>query len=305
MSNEIFYKYITPSTAKHIFGHVDDEGKDVLGNLSLKIDTPQSFNDPFDCCIPKLDIKINIYDMFIKSVGKAFDIPKEHQNEIFRQGKLKTNKEFFQVVNSGLNDVRDGWDELTMQYRVLCLTVKNNNILMWSHYAKNHEGLVLGFNFKGDKKYDGIKKVDYSLKQAEKMERMIKIGIKTVIHHLSSHPKGFDYAFAQIDKVLDSDQLDEVVKKYILRNLEPFFFIKKNIWSYEEEYRLVKFREEYPNKLINFSIESLVEVIFGVRASEETITNTMGFLKKLGFKGKAFKACRVNGELSVKHKRLE
>lgn len=305
MSNEVFYKYITPSAAEHIFGYVNNNGEDVLGNLSLRIDSPQSFNDPFDCCIPKLDVKINIYDMFIKSIGKAFGIPKEYQGGMIQQGKSKTNKDFFQLVNSSLDDVRDRWDDLTMQYIVLCLTVKNNNILMWSHYAKNHEGLVLGFNFKEDEKFDGIKKVDYSLKQAVKMEKMIKNGVKEVINYLSTHPQGFDYASAEIDKILDSDRYSEVIIKYILRNMEPFFFIKKNIWSYEEECRLVKFSKEYPDKLINFNIGSLIEVIFGVRSSEKTITNTMSCLKKLGFKGKVYKACRVSGELSAKHKRLE
>jgi hypothetical protein len=35
---------------------------------------------------------------------------------------------------------------------ILCLSRNKKNILMWSHYAKNHEGLCFGFE---DKLYNG------------------------------------------------------------------------------------------------------------------------------------------------------
>jgi hypothetical protein len=37
------------------------------------------------------------------------------------------------------------WDELKQTYRVLCLSVVHNHILMWSHYTNCHQGVVLGF----------------------------------------------------------------------------------------------------------------------------------------------------------------
>ena len=32
------------------------------------------------------------------------------------------------------------------QYKVLCLSERNDSILMWSHYAVNHTGIVIRFS---------------------------------------------------------------------------------------------------------------------------------------------------------------
>ncbi|BET95518.1 hypothetical protein [Xenorhabdus taiwanensis] len=53
--------------------------------------------------------------------------------------------------------------------------------------------------------------------------------------------------------------------------------------------------------LIYFNITSLKEIIFGVNASENTISNVTQALKKFGFEGKVYTAGKVNGNFSIKH----
>lgn len=53
---------------------------------------------------------------------------------------------------------------------MLCLTEKEDNLLMWSHYAQNHEGFVIGFDtdhefFSKTENGTGLWKVKYSFQR--------------------------------------------------------------------------------------------------------------------------------------------
>jgi hypothetical protein len=55
---------------------------------------------------------------------------------------------FPQLVNhlrQGIESDRDTWIAMKKTYRVLCVSAVRDNILMWSHYANEHQGAVLEF----------------------------------------------------------------------------------------------------------------------------------------------------------------
>ena len=51
-------------------------------------------------------------------------------------------------------------DSLTQGY--LSMSSTNSSILMWSHYANNHEGYIIGFDPKHSFFQYGVSKVQYS-----------------------------------------------------------------------------------------------------------------------------------------------
>src|SRR5690606_30082346 len=54
----------------------------------------------------------------------------------------------FKYSQVGVNPLTDEVDYLLDQissFKVVCFTLDPLNILMWSHYASNHEGMCLGF----------------------------------------------------------------------------------------------------------------------------------------------------------------
>ena len=46
--------------------------------------------------------------------------------------------------------------------RVMCFSECNNSILMWSHYAENHQGFCVEYDFNNTRIEKSIRKVNYS-----------------------------------------------------------------------------------------------------------------------------------------------
>ncbi|WP_233968953.1 DUF2971 domain-containing protein [Pectobacterium polaris] len=304
MNKTDFYcKYISPKTLKYIFGFDEGETKGkVEGNRCLRISSPENFNDPFDCSVPKIRNKIDFIKDFSTAVAKKMDVGKKEVSNYFKMQNV--NKEFNEVLESALNDIRVRWDDYAKDYRVLCLTKKTDNILMWSHYADSHKGAVLVFDFSDDIKFQSINKVGYNSLHSDIISSIVEKAIKNIISYLLNYEGGMDAAFKKGDELLENKKFNEILLQFVLRNLSPFFFEKRDVWAYEEEYRMVSSADEYPDELIEFNIGSLREVIFGVKASDETINNVIHGLKQFGFNGYVYKAEKIHGELITKSRQI-
>lgn len=103
---------------------------------------PLSFNDPFEFRLKEL--KKNDIDK-LKNLS-------EIRNENPHLDKL-SDFEFAERYKIEIQNKING-------YGVICYTETNDNILMWSHYADNHYGMCLGFEFE-DLNESGIYKVNY------------------------------------------------------------------------------------------------------------------------------------------------
>jgi hypothetical protein len=137
---------------------------------------------------------------------------------------------------------------------VLCLSEVNDSILMWSHYASNHEGFVVEFDvhnpfFSQNKFQDNL---------------------------------GFLREAIYLDKRPRSSLRDA--------NIDDFYFSKSKIWSYENECRMLLPLDE-ANKdieddlgrhihLFLIPVESITGVIFGVRSSDDVKGRVEEYLQK-------------------------
>lgn len=72
-------------------------------------------------------------------------------------------------------------DDYSHKYGFLSFSRKNDNPVMWSHYAKNHTGIVLGFECSPDLK---LFQVQYRSKRVELLEKKIMNAVPPALNGL-------------------------------------------------------------------------------------------------------------------------
>lgn len=151
-----------------------ERGTNFLNLPLMRISTSNSLNDPFESEYARSDLK-------------AIE-------EIYR----KKYENHWQAYLKKFQD-----------YGIISLTTNNNNnLLMWSHYADEHKGIVIGFDINENNPSDffytpttcRFEKVKYSQSR-------------------------------QFEGIINENNLDEVKLHYSI--------LKSNEWNYESEYRFI------------------------------------------------------------------
>lgn len=212
-----------------------------LKDSQLWFSKVEDFNDPFEWDVPyKIDVSKN-ENQIIKHIRDNSNL--KHETYI------KTKIDFYLSNPSKLEEELNK----TLAYRkdkgVCCFTKEENltNILLWSHYADNHKGIVLGLD-------ENLMEISHSLDWFNG-RHITKPWIKDVQYtneYRSINP--FDN------------------ERPTLKDVE---FIKSTVWENEKEVRLVS-----PLfGLHNFNASNcLKEIVFGVKTPEinkSLITNLL------------------------------
>ena len=143
MYNE-YYKYVSFETAKII-----------LSDLTIRFSKPCCFNDIYDCEAPYKVTNFSendflaLYDNVLSSCDDVVKSKLKIGYNKMRNGEY-SDEEMRHVAKIIIDKCRNNINETQ---RVLCLSKNKYSILMWSHYAQNHTGVVIGF----DKNYKFIK----------------------------------------------------------------------------------------------------------------------------------------------------
>ncbi|MEO7210383.1 MAG: DUF2971 domain-containing protein, partial [Chitinophagaceae bacterium] len=120
---------------------VEEHHKNVLFKNELYFTSPHEFNDPFDCRIAQ---NLSLLDTIEKARDFAVKCSKEYilenENQI---------EEFAEKLLNNPFEIQKKYDDLNFKgksdyYGVLSLSKTWKSILMWSHYAKCHEGFCIG-----------------------------------------------------------------------------------------------------------------------------------------------------------------
>jgi hypothetical protein len=133
---------------RHLYKHcsISDEfrnTKKLICNSTIRLNSPDEFNDPFDLqIIPRADIHNSELRNWIELQIK---------NPINEQNKSK----IINLLQSGdykIPSFRDGIIEGALEmgiktHGVYCFSKIWDSILMWSHYANRHKGICICFNF--------------------------------------------------------------------------------------------------------------------------------------------------------------
>ncbi len=216
----------------------DDPVKWFLEDLTISYTPPVNLNDPFECGL---------------HTGEFFDKFGIGINQRYLQG-LNTTKEDLRHFNSYA--IRVVTQRTSNQiYGILSLTPVADNLLMWSHYANNHKGFVVGFDsahrFFNPREDDGRSKL-VSVRYDDK--RVVSGLRKGVLFQHGEVTQEFEY------------------------EIFNYFFLKSRLWSYEKEVRMVAmtnnhklFRDPKRIGVTQFPPEAVTEIIIGSRASIETV----------------------------------
>ena len=110
----------------------------IITHSSLYYASPHDFNDPFDCQLSFREIysRKEIRDFFIGFLDRRPDFPLSLKQLISKHGRTK---DFVKLE-------KPNSDNLIAKTGIVSLSRNYNNLLMWSHYANNHQGLVLEFS---------------------------------------------------------------------------------------------------------------------------------------------------------------
>ncbi len=194
----------------------------IIKDKTIKFSDPTTFNDPFEC-------------MSIIGVFSYSDIRDKLHEEYLNQGK-SFNEEIAKIhYDELIFSMRDEFHKSSLpKYGILSLSSVWNNILMWSHYASQHKGIVLIFKY--------IPSNDF-------YENMMKVRYKNGIEF-------FELSHSNKDK-----------------KIWESFSTKHTMWEYENEYRIISPPSALHMfdgaKIKPFPKELLLGIIFGIKTLDQ------------------------------------
>ena len=162
-----------------------------------------------------------------------------------------------------------------------CFSARNDNFLMWSHYASKHSGVCLEFELTNDNKFryeimwqrnlDAKDFQEFEIKGNTYADRIHKVS------YLQEQPfiNFFDFSYAFGNEYhVDLIRLSKTWAHKYAFMLEVAFSTKTIDWKYEQEFRLIQInfdnKKEPENRIRHFPIEALTAIYFGHRTPEQT-----------------------------------
>ncbi|MCG3727509.1 DUF2971 domain-containing protein [Vibrio cincinnatiensis] len=229
---EAYYKYMNQSTLRLL-----------LKNKTIKFTNPLKFNDPMDSTVPDIVLDANrLNEKLISMVKEKYPnyfFKYQHKLRLYlNRKKIKWVKEFGLISEELLN----GWSGFINKFRILSLTIEPDNLIMWSHYADQHRGVVV--KFKKNPSFGCPKKVNYK-------------------NGHQSFNNQFNFLLVNAlelqDKGVLNDKHSDILSNVILEIMQKYFFMKMSEWSYENEYRIVYSESNAKVRKINSNLD-VVEV---------------------------------------------
>jgi hypothetical protein len=229
--SQYLYRYI--SVSKKIYY------EDIFKKHLLFFSSPKDFNDPFDC---KTNLSYEnctddeLKTFFSKLVKKSYNnitVSQFNKNVSVLFNKYKTDPK---ATKNFLNQAFvEALEVANASLGVLCLSEIPDDILMWSHYANCHSGIVLQFIKNGL-----IKRFSFC----------------EAINYCNSFPSVIDW---------NETNHSEMYRHFLLR--------KSLHWKYEKEWRVLTMPLERKDKPVDRNIyfpkDILTGVIMGCQISGE------------------------------------
>ncbi len=221
-----FYKY------RSLSGQSFDFTKKIVLDSELYWSSPLDFNDPFDSSpthrvIGNRRKQISFYRQLMKRHN-----PNQSRNERRRASLQVANRPVKSLEDDVMLRQRMG---LVKQSGVCCLTTKDDSILMWSHYSDAHRGVCIKFDIPLDD-----------------------------LENISDDDIYFELAWrVKYSRLRPRINILKENRDDLLRDL---FLTKSDIWSYEEEWRLIT--KDGPGSY-RYPHKRLVGIILGANISAE------------------------------------
>jgi hypothetical protein len=256
-----------------------DTGNLILSNQTLQWSSPVAFNDPFDLK-NYFHIDFSWSDLRREAVQKLSEIVLSPEEPTLADGNdfvdhirwLRTNlkgssREYVEsVLDAGFDpsqlcekltaDERNNWLQEREIVRILCFAERPDNLLMWSHYAEQHAGVVLEFETK--------------LFEKSASSHAIKVRYSHVVPTPFTYQQYLDYFLGQ--KVFPD------VSDYTIAVASS----KYTEWSYEQEWRLLRYEDPPKSGLHSYfayPVDALVGAYFGSKIDSTKRDGLFSLLK--------------------------
>jgi len=195
---------------------------------------PSNMNDPFECLG-------NVQRSFSKKSLKEF-------KAYMLNCKVKELRFLANKNDSDLTDKINGLRHaIVSRYAFCALSESYDDILMWSIYAAEHKGFVMGFDFKRINKEAGFQKVKY-------ISRLEEFDLMSFAKFLEKDEKYFYYMVQDIS-------------------------VKSLKWKYEREWRIWINEPAY----FKYDASEVKEIYFGINCNPDTknlVANLTSYLGK-------------------------
>jgi hypothetical protein len=239
---DIIYKYRNWTDIYH---------KNTLLKNQIYLSSPKDFNDPLDCRIPINYSYLQTGEQIDKYVNSI--ISKNHE-EFSKQG-VNIEIESAKLKQRIIDDPKkfQKWyesiffEEIDIHYGIYSMSEEWNSLLMWTHYANNHQGVCIGF-------------------WQKKLLELNRFIMGRVIYPPNN-------VFPDVSPFEDDDT------KTLIKQTNT----KSNEWQYEKEYRLTTLyyplKPTIEERTYTLSNDFFAEIIIGMRATEKTRTELLQIAK--------------------------
>lgn len=264
----VIFKYCTIETATKI-----------LGRKKLRFQSPLRFNDPFDSQWDPLwsvhndEARKYLRTLLEKTLREPeYTWPSEISFKHLKAlrgdtQKLKSmsvdgQKRFLENMSVQLSDNAKlseaifvaRQEDLRSRARVCCFCKQANSVLMWSHYAQEHGGVVLGFS-------------------TESLESHFKRPVEPV-KYCSDFPLLIDVK-TWAESAVFGWPLPDITKN----DPRIWALLKADAWSYEREWRFAWIAPRGTSGYLidhDFPGTTLIEVVFGCKTKQEDVAAVRG-----------------------------
>lgn len=243
-----FYKFLKKD---------DQSVLSILNDKKIWYSNPSLFNDPFEFAFKTLPVTGGTRERAIKSKMVPEEL-KEKIKSAYTLGKVAADEHTASYIDE---KKRAG---------VFCASTRFNEILMWSHYSDNHEGICLKFEIQA-----------YKLNSQDiKFYYHDKFGFITPINYTPKYPKQEVFR-KMIDHYNGKSSLKQK-NDAILEEVVMHYSTKSINWDYEEEIRCLRSPSTGGSGLQEFTKDSLKSIILGCKINDDFKIKIYELVKEYG-----------------------
>ena len=239
---------IRPKTCDNLYKYrsVNKCLKRIIFDQEIYFASPTEFNDPFDC-YPR----ITYYR----------DHSKQHKfflNELIREQPDKAVPELDKIARLMIDSsywadesIRDNFHKTVQNYGIFSMAQKNDNLLMWSHYADSHKGVCLEFDSRDTSNV---------------------FGEAIMVQYQKEYPKVNVMALGNFRDTINA------------------FGVKSADWKYEKEWRIIRAQVFGGRGIYKFEPDQLVGVILGAKICPRQEEKVLSWVAKYPRQLKVYRA---------------
>lgn len=292
----LLYKY------RSAMGSADnDNTRRIFSSSSLYYAKASTFNDPFDA-----QVNIEVNSTQAEAIDRHWLILRErargrggfidsvqgtHSNATFNIERI-----YDKVQNDTYIDHDRYYRDMIDSFGIVSLAENPDNLLLWAHYASNHYGMCLGFEWDET----GLPPAEEVIYQNRYRTLEYYSHTEAELAAISLLQKSADWAYEREWRSVAKPQLeyvnnfraDEHYEKELMELRSnpdrPSYFSEQNL---KEKYTFlegkVKVEGSGPKA---FTQSALKEVVFGMRMSQSDVEDHINAIESYGFKPKFFQA---------------